>query len=331
MPQVKKILITGANGFLGSNVARELFRRGYELKLMMRPSADRRVVDDLPCEVFHGDITDANDVSKAVAGCHFVIHTASVTQQWDVDFKTYEKVNVGGTKNVVKACLEHKIERLIHISTANTVGPGNRQQAGTELNAFTLAHVGSGYISSKYIAQQYVLEQVEKSNLPALVINPTFMIGPYDVKPSSGKMILHGLDKRIVFYPPGGKNFVHIQDVCAGIANALDHGKIGDCYLLAGENLSYQQFFQLLNRISGQDPLMIRIPAFLLKTAGLIGTLSGLFRKYPARLNYGAAYLLCLYNYYSGNKSVRELNLDYRPVGDAVTQALKWFRENNYC
>lgn len=331
MPQVKKVLITGANGFLGSNVARELFRRGYELKLMMRVSADRQTIDDLPCEIFHGDITDAEDVSKAIKDCHFVIHTASVTQQWNVSFKTYEKINVDGTKHVVQACLDHQIERLIHISTANTIGPGNQHQAGTELNAFTLAHVGSGYISSKYIAQQYVLEQVARNHLPALVINPTFMIGPYDAKPSSGKLILHGLGKRIVFYPPGGKNFVHIQDVCTGIANALDHGKIGNCYLLAGENLSYQEFFQMMNRISGQQPLMIRIPAFILKTAGLIGTLSGLFRRYPARLNYGAAYLLCLYNYYSGNKAERELNISYSPVSSAITQALKWFRENNYC
>lgn len=329
--KIKKVLITGANGFLGSNAARDLFRRGYELKLMIRPSADVSVIADLPSEIFYGDISNETDVMKAVEGCNFVIHTASVTAQWAVPFKEYEQVNVTGTKNVVKACLAHHVERLVHISTANTIGPGNKNKPGTELNSFALLHVDSGYISSKYIAQQYVMEQVERSKLPAIIINPTFMIGPYDAKPSSGKLILHGMNKRLVFYPPGGKNFVHIHDVCAGIASALEIGKIGDCYLMAGENLSYKEFFQLLNKVSGQAPILIKIPEFVLKIAGIIGTLSGIFSPVSRKLNYSAAYMLCIYNYYSGKKSERELLLKYTPIENAIDKALKWFRENDYC
>jgi len=329
--KIKKVLITGANGFLGSNVARDLYRRGYELKLMIRPSADVSVIADVPAEVFYGDISNEGDVMKAVEGCNFVVHTASVTAQWDVTFKAYELVNVTGTKNIVKACLAHQVERLIHISTANAIGPGNKNKPGTELNSFTLHHVNSGYISSKYIAQQYVLEQVERSKLPAVIINPTFMIGPYDAKPSSGKLILHGMNKRFVFYPPGDKNFVYIGDVCAGIASALEIGKIGDCYLMAGENLSYKEFFQLLNKASGQEPILVRIPGFVLKIGGIIGTLSGIFSPASRKLNYSAAYMLCIHNYYSGKKSERELLLNYTPIKNAIGKALKWFRENDYC
>lgn len=327
----KKILITGANGFLGSNVARELFRKGYEVKLMIRPSADVSVISDIPAEIFYGDICKEEEVMKAVEGCDFVIHTASVTGQWGITFKAYEEVNVTGTKNIVKACLAHQIERLIHISTANTIGPGTRNKPGTELNSFALLHVNSGYINSKYIAQQYVLEQVERAKLPAVIINPTFMIGEYDAKPSSGKLILHGINKRLVFYPPGGKNFVHIKDVCSGIISALEIGKIGDCYLMAGENLSYKEFFNLLNKVSGQHPILIRIPEFVLKMAGIIGTLSGIFTPAPRKLTYSSAYMLCLSNYYSGKKSERELMLKYTPIEDAIAHALKWFRENDYC
>lgn len=329
--KMKKVLITGANGFLGSNVARELFRKGYEVKLMIRPSADVSVIEDIPSEVFYGDISEEAEVMKAMEGCNFVVHTASITEQWAVTFREYERVNVTGTKNVVKACLAHQVERLIHVSTANTIGPGNKNRPGTELNSFTLLNVNSGYISSKYIAQQYVLEQVEKAKLPAIIINPTFMIGPYDAKPSSGKLILHGMNKRVVFYPPGGKNFVHINDVCTGIISALEMGKIGDCYLMAGENLTYKEFFSLLNKVSGQRSKLIRIPEFVLKIAGIIGTLSGIFSPVSRKLNYSSAYMLCLYNYYSGNKSERELLLKYTPIENAIDNALKWFRENDYC
>jgi Nucleoside-diphosphate-sugar epimerases len=326
-----KVLITGGNGFLGSNVARELFRRGYEVKLMMRDTADASVVADVPCEIYHGDISSQEEVLMAVKGCDYVVHTASITQQWAVTFKEYELVNVRGTINVVNACLQHGVKKLIHISTANTIGPGNRIKPANELNSFTLLHVNSGYINSKYIAQQYVLEQVEHKNLQAVIVNPTFMIGQYDAKPSSGKIILHGINKRWVFYPPGGKNFVHINDVCTGIANALQIGKIGDCYLLAGENLSYKEFFKLLNSVAGQDPAMVRIPQFILKMIGIMGTLVGVFSKTSGKLTYSSAYMLCLYNYYSGKKSERELLIKYTPIEKAIGSALAWFKENNYC
>lgn len=326
-----KVLITGGNGFLGSNVARELFRRGYEVKLMMRSTADASVVADIPCEIYHGDIGNPQDVLMAVRGCDYVVHTASITQQWAVTFKEYELINVTGTINVVNACLEHNVKKLVHVSTANTIGPGNKVKPANELNSFTLLHVNSGYINSKYIAQQYVLEQIERKNLPAIIVNPTFMIGQNDVKPSSGKIILHGINKRLVFYPPGGKNFVHINDVCTGISNALERGKIGDCYLLAGENLTYKEFFELLNEVAGQDPTMVCIPQFVLKMMGIMGTLVGVLRKTSGKLTYSSAYMLCLYNYYSGKKSERELFVKYTPIDKAIGSALTWFKENNYC
>jgi len=328
---MKKVLITGANGFLGSNIAREFFRLGYEVKLMMRATADRTAVADIPCEVYHGDIHNPKHVYNAVKGCNYVVHAASITEQWGVSFKEYESVNVTGTKNVVQACLLYNVEKLIYVSTANTIGHGSKEKPANELNSFRLAHLSSGYISSKYIAQQYVLEQVALKGLQAVVVNPTFMVGAYDVKPSSGKLILHGINKRMVFYPPGGKNFVHVKDVCTGIVNALLIGTVGDCYLLAGENLTYKDFFKLLNKVSGQQPMMVRVPRPIFKILGIMGTLLGTLRKNSVRLDYSAAYMLCIYNYYSGEKSERELFVSYAPTESAVKLALNWFKDNHYC
>ncbi|MGN7824682.1 NAD-dependent epimerase/dehydratase family protein [Chitinophaga sp. 22536] len=327
---MKTVLVTGANGFLGSNLTRELYRQGYDIKAMIRPTADLKGIADIPCEVYYGHIDNPDDVMAAVAGCSIVVHAACITDQWDIPFEEYERINYTSTRYIVEACIRHKVERFIYVSTANTIGPGSRLHPGSELNGFTLFNANSGYINTKYLAQQYVLEQVAASRLPGVVVNPTFMLGPCDVKPSSGKLLLYGLGKKVLFYPPGGKNFVHIQDVCRGIINAIIYGKTGDCYLLAGHNLSYREFFALVNRVAGEKKLMVRIPKVALKIGGMAGSLLQRFTRFHSKLNYTSAYLLCIDNYYSGKKSERELQVRYTPIEDAVSGAFNWFRENNY-
>lgn len=325
-----KVLITGANGFLGSNLTREMYRLGYEIKILVRPAADLKAIADIPCEIFTGHLDDPAQVMQAVESCDVVIHAACITDQWGVSFEAYEKVNFTGTRHIVAACLQHKVRKLIYVSTANTIGPGSRSNPGNELNGFSLFNARSGYINSKYLAQQYVLEQVEHCALPAVVVNPTFMIGPNDAKPSSGKLLLYGVGKTVLFYPPGGKNFVHIQDVCRGIINAIGCGKTGDCYLLAGQNLSYREFFRMVDRAQHRKTLLVRIPPLFLKIGGMAGSAIARLTGRSPKLNYTSAYLLCLQNYYTGRKSERELQLQYTPVETAVHEAFRWFRENAY-
>ncbi|MBO9563206.1 MAG: NAD-dependent epimerase/dehydratase family protein [Niastella sp.] len=327
---MKKILITGANGFLGSNLTRELFRHGYEIKLLVRPGANLKGLDDIPADIYFGHIDNAAQVSEAVAGCSIVIHAASITDQWGIGFAEYERINFTATQYMVEASLQHHIEKFIYVSTANTIEPGSKENPGTELNGFSLFKANSGYINTKYLAQQYVLEQVQARQLPAIVVNPTFIIGPNDSKPSSGKLLLYGLNKRLLFYPPGGKNFVYIHDVCHGIVSTLTKGQTGSCYLLAGHNLTYREFFSLLNKIARQKKIMIRIPAPVLKLAGMIGTLKAAITRRPGKLTWSAAWLLSLDNYYSGQKAARELEIHYTPIETAISKALNWFKENHY-
>ena len=328
---MKKVLITGANGFLGATLARQLSRLRFNVRVMVRENADLTSLADVPCEIYYGNIDNREQVKRAVSGCDIVIHSAAITDQWGIGFDTYERINFTGTQYVCDACIDQKISKLIYVSTANTIGPGTKDAPGTELNSFTLFDAGSGYINSKYLAQQYVLEQVQKKQLPAVIVNPTFMIGPEDRKPSSGKLILYALNKKILFYPPGGKNFVYIEDVCSGIVNAIDNGRAGECYLLAGHNLSYGEFFRLVNKLSDQPKWMIRIPAFFLKAGGLIGSIRQRVTGKSGKLNYANAYMLCLENYYSAKKAQRELSLRITPMSVAVSLTLDWFKKNNYC
>lgn len=325
-----KILVTGGSGLLGSNVARELYKAGEDVKLFLRPSSDHRGVADLPCEIIYGDISSYEQVAKAVKECDAIVHAASTTSILPMDFKFYETTNVKGTENIVRAALKYENKRLIYVSTANTFGPGTKANPGTELSEFSLFNYNSGYINSKYIAQQYILEAVEKHGLDAVVVNPTFIIGPYDVKPSSGKLLLYGLQNKVVWCPPGGKNFVHVRDVAQGIYQVLQKGVKGHCYLLAGENLSYKEFFTLLGQVAGKKRRIVELPESLIYGAGVAADFWSAISKRKIEMNKTNLKLACLENYYCGNKAKRTFSLKSTPIREGIEEAVKWFENEGY-
>jgi len=321
MPEL--VLVTGANGLLGANIVRELIRREYRVRILSRENSDLSAIEGVPFERVNGELLDPDSIDLAVQGCDFVIHSAANTSQWPTGYEQYEPVNVTGTRHVISAVKRHGIRRLVFVSSANAFGNGTREQPGTELNEFTGFRIGSGYMISKFVAQQIVLEEVEKHQLPAIIVNPTFMIGPFDSKPSSGKIIQMGAGK-VQVSPPGGKNFIHVRDAAVATCNALTMGRTGECYLLANQNLTYREFYAQLNEVTGKHPVSIRIPGWILRFAGFAGTLYERISRKPAPLNQVNARLLCLGNYYSGAKAIEALDLPQTPVKEAIKEAIPW-------
>ncbi len=325
-----KVLVTGANGLLGVNLIRELVKSGVDVKGFVRPTANLTVLEDVPCEIHRGSILSFEDIHDALQDCDAVIHAASTTSVLPREFEFYRKVNVDSTKNVVNAVLRQGNKRMVYVSTAHAFGPGSKENPGTELSPFTLGRYKSGYIDSKYMAQQYVLQHVATHQLDAVVVNPNFMIGPYDAKPSSGKIILLGLRRGVQWCPPGGKNFVHVCDVAKGIYCALKVGRKGQCYLLGGENLTYHDFFSQLNLITCRKRKLVVLPKWTVHAAGAIaGTLGRLSHK-SLPFNKTNAHLLTLDNYYSNEKARIEFNLQTTPVSQAMKEALAWFKKEDY-
>src|SRR3990170_3818246 len=324
-----KVLVTGANGLLGANLIRKLMRVGAAVKAFVRPLADIRVLAGTACDTFYGDILNYQDISKAVKDCTCIIHAASTTSILPRDFNFYKKINVEATGNVIRAAL-HGNKKLVYVSTAQAFGPGTKEKPGTELSDFSLGHYHSGYINSKQMAQQCVLEAVKNEGLNAVVVNPTFIVGPYDMKPSSGKLILFGLRHGIQWCPEGGKNFVYAGDVANGIYQALLSGKNGECYLLAGENFTYKEFFTRLNETTGRSPIQLKIPKNLIRAVGsgvdLWSQLSG--RKFAFTRENGE--LFTLDNYYSGEKAKQEFKVTTTPIKEAIKEAVDWFKKENY-
>ncbi|WMJ72977.1 DUF2062 domain-containing protein [Cytophagaceae bacterium ABcell3] len=318
-----KVLITGASGLLGGHITRKMSEAGYDIRLFMRKSSGTEGIKGCFSEIMYGCLTNHKEVNDAVKGCDIVIHVASLTPGAETSFKHYEAVNVHGTINITEAAIQHGVKKMVYISTANTIGPGSLEKPGTELSGFSLFGVGSGYINSKYLAQQYVLEQVEKRGLDAVVINPTFVIGPQDYKQGTSRMILHGL-RKIQVVPRGGKNFVPACDVASGVLLALEKGKAGETYLLAGENLTYSAFFDKVNSISGHKPFRIVFPKTVFKALGMAGTLWSRISGKAVSLNFVNASILSLDNYYSGTKAFRELGLKNTSTDTAIGQTIDW-------
>lgn len=324
-----KVLVTGANGLLASNLVRELLHSGYEVRGMVRENSNLLSLKKVDIELFKGEITSQADIRKAFSGCEVVIHAAANTNQCLANYDAYRKTNVYATQLLLDEAVRRNTERFIFVSSANAFDSGSKGTPGTENSPFSIEGK-SGYMISKQIAQNLVLNEFNKSNLPVIVVNPTFMIGKYDAKPSSGQIILMASRNSLMVYPSGGKNFVHVSDVARGIVNSIIMGKPGECYLLANENLSYSEFFDKLCKMHGSPKTLIKIPSSAIRLVGVIGSLYENISGKPAKLNLINANLLCADNYYSSTKAKEEINMPQTPIEQAIEDALEWFYQYGY-
>ena len=213
-----------------------------------------------------------------------------------IKYSDYKKTNYDATVRLFEKAKEQKVAQFIFISSANTIGYGSLKALGNETKKIQKPFTKLFYAQSKLQAEKYLLTQ--NKEIRVKILNPTFMIGAYDSKPSSGKIILMGLKKSIVFYPPGGKNFVPVKDVVNAVMNAFHKGTSGEKYLIAGTNLSYKTFFMELRNITNQKQVLIPIPKLLLLT---VGTFGSFMQKLNIKTSLSSSNMktLCVKNYYT--------------------------------
>lgn len=327
---MKKVLVTGANGLLGANIVRQLNDQGYMPKAMTRRSSNKLSLKGARYELFEGEITNEKDVFEAVSDCDYVIHSAARTTPSPSNLEAYRASNITATKNLIKACRYYQIKRFIFVSTANCFTNGTLSEPGNESSGFMPWLKASGYAYSKFLAQEEVLMNVEKYAFPAIVVNPTFMIGANDSKPSSGKLLLYGYNKKIVFYPAGGKNFVNVEYAADAICKALTKGDLGEAYLLAGENMTYKDFFIQIAKQTGRRKILIPIPSMILSLMGRFSDLLEKLFSLSLPLNTANARLLNLDNYYTNKKAVLGLDMKNTEIELALANAIDWFKRNGH-
>ncbi len=326
---MERVLVTGANGLLGANIVAQLNSMNFRVRILVRKGSNRISLKGLDFEVFEGEITCKEDVFHAVSGCDYVIHSAARTAQSPSDLEAYREVNINATRLLMDAAKHGKVKRFVFVSTANSFTNGSLTNPGNENSGFMPWLKKSGYAYSKYLAQMEVIKQAKEKGFPAVVVSPTFMIGPRDAKPSSGRLILHGHKNRIVFYPPGGKSFVDVEAAAEAACRALTQGKIGESYLLAGTNMTYRDFFNLISQVTGKKKVLIPIPQWLLTFNGYLSTVLHKLFSISLPLNVTNARLLGLDNYFSNAKAVSELGMRQTDLKNSVTRAINWFEKNN--
>ncbi|WP_428483584.1 hopanoid-associated sugar epimerase [Rhodopila sp.] len=322
-------LVTGATGFVGSAVARVLAARGHTLRLLTRPNSDRRNLAGLEAEVVTGDLTDPASLARAASGCRYVVHVAADYRVWVPDPDAMMRANVDGAVAMVRAAARAGAERIIHCSSVaalGQIGDGTPADENTPTNEADFVGV---YKQSKYQAERAVLDLARAESLPVVVVNPAAPVGPRDIKPTpTGKMILDAAAGRVPAYIDTGLNVVHVDDVAEGHALALEKGRIGDRYVLGGENMLLKDILALVADVTHRRPPSLRLPeavvwpaAFLMeKFAGVTGIAPLMTRDHLKMARKKM--------FYSSAKATSELGYSARPPRIAIEDAVAWFRAN---
>ncbi|HTZ48397.1 MAG TPA: hopanoid-associated sugar epimerase [Verrucomicrobiae bacterium] len=322
-------LVTGAAGFLGSHVARQLVARGEAVRVLMRPSSNNRAISDLPLEYVTGDLRDAASLERAMSGVKRVFHVAADYRLWAKKTQEIYDSNLGGTKNLLAASRTAGIEQFIYTSTVATIAV-DRPELPNESTDSRLDEMIGHYKRSKWMAEQEVLRAAQEG-FPAIVAMPTTPVGPWDWKPTpTGKIILDFLNGKMPGYVDTGLNFVGVEECAAGHLLVAERGRIGERYLLGAENLTLKELLDVLAGITGLPSPSMKIPHGIALSVAYVETaFSRIIGKEPqipvegVKIAQHKMFVDC-------SRAQRELGFQAGPVSAALERAVRWYQANGY-
>lgn len=323
-------LVTGGTGFVGANVVRELLRDGRTVRVLVRPSSDRRALAGLPVELCEGDLLDRASLQRAVAGVETLFHVAADYRLWARDPRPLYRANVEGTRAVLECAAEAGVPRVVYTSTVGALGIPKDGTPGTEETPVSLADMVGPYKASKFLAERVALDFAARG-LPVVVVNPSAPVGPWDVKPTpTGEMIVDFMRGRMIASLDTGLNIVHVSDVARGHLLAADRGRVGERYILGHANLTLGEIFARLAEITGRAAPRWRMPYVVAWLSA--ACFEGLARAGGGtpRVSLTAVRMARKRMFFSPAKAVRELGLPQTDVGEALRDAVEWFSTHGY-
>ena len=322
-------LVTGAAGFLGSHVARQLVARGDDVRVLLRASSTNRAIADLSLEYVTGDLRDPASLNRAMKGVKRVFHVAADYRLWARRSREIYDSNVGGTKNLLAAAKRAGVEQLIYTSTVATIAV-DRPKLPNEFTDAKLDEMVGHYKRSKWMAEREVLNAA-KSGLPVIVAMPTTPVGPWDWKPTpTGKIILDFLNGKMPGYVETGLNFVGVEECAAGHLLLAEKGKVGERYLLGGENLTLKAMLDMLAKITGLRAPSLKIPHGLALGVAYANTVfSRMLGREPGIPIEGVKIARHMM-FVDCSRAQRELGFKAGPVAAALERAVRWYEANGY-
>lgn len=326
---MKTVLVTGGTGFIGSNLAIALLKEGCHVRILRRANSDLRAIGTADVEHCIGDILDPASIRRALQGCDTVFHTAAFISYWRKERQQLMEVNVTGTRNMVEVSLETGIEKFVHTSSIAAIGFRNDGKLINEQDEFNWHIYDVGYRISKHHAEQEVLRGV-KRGLPAVIVNPSVVIGPRDIHVHGGQIVRDVARKRIFYYTDGGMNVVYVDDVVRGHLQAARQGRIGERYILGGENLTVREIFEATATITGGLKPFFRLPNVIVQSLAAFFETIGTIAHVRPWITRDLVASVGLQTWFSSEKTQRELNYTITPFHVAVQKTFAWYQENGY-
>ena len=321
------ILVTGASGFVGSAVVRELLSAHHEVRVLLRTNSDTRNIDGLPVARVVGDLTDPASLARALSGCKALFHVAADYRLWVPDPERIYQTNVAGTRNLMLAAGHAGVERIVYTSSVATLGLNADGTPADEETPTSIDDMIGHYKKSKFLAEAEV-RALAQQGLPVVIVNPSGPVGPRDIRPTpTGRMIADAAAGRMPAFVDTGLNIVHVDDVAIGHRLAFERGTVGERYILGGENMSLKEILTEIAAITGRRPPRICLPHNLvLPIAYLAVAWARLSKTSEPLVTVDGVRLAKKCMFFSSAKAVRELGYHPRPAREALRDAVAWFQ-----
>jgi dihydroflavonol-4-reductase len=323
-------LVTGATGFVGSAVAGALLQRGHDVRVLARPGGDRRNLADLSVGIIEGSLEDAPSLVRAVAGCRYLFHVAADYRLWVPDPAPMYRANVEGTRVLLRGALDAGVERVVYTSSVATLGLV-AEGTGDEETPSSFENMIGHYKRSKFQAEEVVRDLVERHGIPAVIVNPSTPVGPRDRKPTpTGRLIVEAARGHMPGYVDTGLNIVHVDDVATGHLAAAEMGRVGERYILGGQNMSLAEILAEVAQAAATRPPRMRVPYSVAYPAAIGAELVARLTGKEPFITFDGVRMARKKMYFNSAKAARELGYAPRPARDAIADAVSWFKANGY-
>jgi dihydroflavonol-4-reductase len=324
------VLLTGASGFVGSAVARRLRAAGFSVRALVRPTSPLAHLSDLDLEFATGDLRDPEAVRRAMAGARFLFHVAADYRLWARDPDELTQTNVAGTRLLMEEAMRAGVERVVYTSSVATLAARADGVSADETMPLTEDRAIGVYKRSKVAAERAV-EALIAQGLPAVIVNPSTPIGPRDIKPTpTGRIIVEAASGRMPAFVDTGLNMVHVDDVAEGHFLAFERGRIGERYVLGGQNASLAEILATVAETVGRRPPRIRIPRQALVPFAHVSEAVARRTGREPMLTLDGLRMSKNKMFFSSAKAERELGYRARPYREGITDAIAWFRRAGY-
>jgi dihydroflavonol-4-reductase len=330
-PLSGRALVTGASGFVGSAVARCLKAAGLSVRALVRSTSPRANLAEADAEIVIGDLRDDESVAQAMTGVRYLFHVAADYRLWARDPEDMVRTNVAGTRRIMAAALKAGVERVVYTSSVATLASrGNGTPSDESISLAETEAIGA-YKRSKIMAERVVEAMVAEHSLPAVIVNPSAPIGPRDIRPTpTGRIIVEAASGRVPVFVDTGLNLVHVDDVAAGHLLALHHGRVGERYILGGQNVRLADMLGSISQLVGRAPPKLRLPRALIYPVAMAAEAMARVTNREPFVTTDGLRMAKHHMFFVSDKAERELGYRARPYVDGLSDAIDWFGRGGY-